>query len=554
MASKKKNVEQRIQARKAFVASNPNLSPAEARKRFYVQTRAQELSAAGKAVDRKALRQKFESGGVTREGFYTPADIQRAAAKKAVSTSSSSGTLPSTGKTGRTADVTRGKAYTDINSIERQAIQKRISAPKNVTPTRTNRGSNPVESAALRLTDPNEWKKAVTGTGKSWLGAGKRILGFASSQGESLNATFVNPAINTVGRAVGKNPNLRQATGTEALLNTADVVATIYSGGAAKGLVPSGGALLNRLSGRSRTVRTVQKAVTALKGEAKLWSKADDLGRSVSAQVRGADYVRPVAPGKRTAVNEVAESATTKVVGKKAATPRPARKYRIGGMSDAAEDAKMAKLSKAEKEMLSGKGDATPRSTGKSPVAKKATAKKAAPAKKAPAKKKAASQSVREEGFSEMVSADVRQGDAYLYNPADDVPAMKASTSKPAKTTGKSPVAKKATTKKATTKKAASPRSTTVTPTQRPNLGTKFGSQEEFDKFMDVQGGGEQMRKLARTNPQAAESFQRNNAQFIRARQTRRTVAENQRLAAQAKRQAEINARNAETKKKLGLK
>lgn len=536
MASKKKNVEQRIQARKAFVAANPNLSPAEARKRFYVQTRAQELSAAGKTVDRKALRQKFESGGVTREGFYTPKDIQRAAARNASTTSSTSSVVPVTGTTGRTADVTRSKAYTDVSSVERQSIQKRLSAPKNVTPTRsqrgasttTNRGSNPVESAALRLTDPNEWKKAVTGTGKSWLGAGKKILGFASSQGESLNATFVNPAINTVGRAVGKNPNLRQATGTEALLNTADVVATVYSGGVAKGLVkPVGGALLGRLANRSRTVRTVQKTVTALKGEAKLWSKADDLGRSVSAQVRGADYVRPVAPGKRTAAQATREYFPEEVeaMAKQSLTKRPA----------------------------AGKG------TGKSPVAKKATTKKAAPVKAAaPAKKvarkKAASQSVREEGFSEMVSADVRQGDAYLYNPADDVPAMKASTTKPAKTTGKSPVAKKATTKKATTKKAASPRSTTVTPTQRPNLGTKFGSQEEFDKFMDVQGGGEQMRNLARTNPQAAESFQRNNAQFIRTRQTRRTVAENQRLAAQAKRQAEINARNAETKKKLGLK
>ena len=93
-----------------------------------------------------------------------------------------------------------------------------------------------------------------------------------------------------------------------------------------------------------------------------------------------------------------------------------------------------------------------------------------------------------------------------------------------------------------------------MTPTEKPNLGTKFNSQEDFDKFMDVQGGGEQMRNLARTNPQAAETFQRNNAQYIRTRQSRRNVAENQRLAATARRQAEVNARNAETKKKLGIK
>jgi hypothetical protein len=45
----------------------------EARKRNYVQTRSAELSAKGEKVDkakRQELRKKFESGSVSRAGFY----------------------------------------------------------------------------------------------------------------------------------------------------------------------------------------------------------------------------------------------------------------------------------------------------------------------------------------------------------------------------------------------------------------------------------------------------------------------------------------------------
>jgi len=75
-------VAQRKAERVAFVKSKPELAPEVARKRFYVQTRANELEAAGKDVDRAALRAKFESGGVTREGFYTPGDISRFSASR----------------------------------------------------------------------------------------------------------------------------------------------------------------------------------------------------------------------------------------------------------------------------------------------------------------------------------------------------------------------------------------------------------------------------------------------------------------------------------------
>lgn len=75
-------VAQRKAERVAFVKSKPELAPDVARQRFYVQTRANELEARGKDVDRAALRAKFQSGGVSREGFYTPGDISRFSASQ----------------------------------------------------------------------------------------------------------------------------------------------------------------------------------------------------------------------------------------------------------------------------------------------------------------------------------------------------------------------------------------------------------------------------------------------------------------------------------------
>ena len=69
----------RVSDRKAFVgeARKKGMDAKTGRKRFYVSTRAAELTAKGKKVDRAALRKKFETGGVTREGFYAPGDKKR---------------------------------------------------------------------------------------------------------------------------------------------------------------------------------------------------------------------------------------------------------------------------------------------------------------------------------------------------------------------------------------------------------------------------------------------------------------------------------------------
>lgn len=83
---------------------------------------------------------------------------------------------------------------------------------------------------------------------------------------------------------------------------------------------------------------------------------------------------------------------------------------------------------------------------------------------------------------------------------------------------------------------------------------SEFKSQEDFDKFMDVGGGKQKLQEMARRDPRAAQEFTARNARYIKTRQTRSTVAKNQRVASEARRAAEVNARNAEVKKKLGIK
>ena len=109
MKKAKPMVAKRVAERKAFVASqtsmpkrpgadgadssmagNANAKKA-ARQKFFVQTRAKELAAKGVTVDaakRKELRQKFQSGNVSRAGFGAPKK------KAASSTSSSASTSP----------------------------------------------------------------------------------------------------------------------------------------------------------------------------------------------------------------------------------------------------------------------------------------------------------------------------------------------------------------------------------------------------------------------------------------------------------------------------
>lgn len=238
MASSKKNKTQQDKAlaakRVQFVKSKPDLDPAEARKRFFVQTRAAELQAKGVEVTkekRQQLRQKFTTGGVQRMGFYTPGDLQRIAAAKAGagssgagSTSGSSGSsinIPSGTPSQRPQDLADYK-NTVYSNLDKENTARRPVAPKATSNKDFDKNSlNPMEFFKSPLA------KGVAGFAK---GAYKAVEGSA----ESFNATFINPTVNLVGGAIGKNPNLRQAGKMEAAVNTLGIVADIATVGASR--------------------------------------------------------------------------------------------------------------------------------------------------------------------------------------------------------------------------------------------------------------------------------------------------------------------------------
>ena len=57
---------------------------------------------------------------------------------------------------------------------------------------------------------------------------------------ESYSASFTNPLVNLAGKAIGRNPNLREAGLMETAVNTADIVTTVLSGGLSKAVVEIG--------------------------------------------------------------------------------------------------------------------------------------------------------------------------------------------------------------------------------------------------------------------------------------------------------------------------
>ena len=115
MAEKKKVIAKRKVDRKAFVASRGSEKDKESRKRFYVKTRVAELEKTGKPVSaekRKQLRQKFNSGDVSRKGFAAPK-------KKTGGSSSSSSPVGRTDSAGRSGmGATAPRAMPSRNQIE----------------------------------------------------------------------------------------------------------------------------------------------------------------------------------------------------------------------------------------------------------------------------------------------------------------------------------------------------------------------------------------------------------------------------------------------------
>jgi hypothetical protein len=138
---------------------------AQARQQFFVQTRAAELQAKGVEVTkqkRQELRQKFQSGGVKRSGFYTDADRARFA-------TSNSGSAD-------TGEFVQGKAVTQTGGFVSPSMRKPISDFKagNVQASSIKKSTNPVSAVFGTVKDAfnpkakqnyNTWaeKKAAQG-------------------------------------------------------------------------------------------------------------------------------------------------------------------------------------------------------------------------------------------------------------------------------------------------------------------------------------------------------------------------------------------------------
>lgn len=554
MASKKNNpnVQKRIAERKAFVAARPDLSKEVARKRFYVQTRAKELEAAGKTVDRAALRKKFETGTIKRAGFQTQQDIQKAANRRSLADSSNSAPLPGPPSTPRTpSPMTRTKAATtrpDMMAMRRKPIANFKTGAVTPSGNKSNTGSKTTDALANAI---DSSVKAIGGLfgrngGISKLNraVGKELYGMA----ESTQATFIAPAWNqSVGR-IDKRLKVREATPTEAAITTAVTIGSL----AAPGGGTVAGSVARRALGKFAGGRT-SRAASAVANEARLMlTKTGGLKPPAPTPVRTA--ARPTAPGK----NFSASVARPKVN----ATPRPSVKPgEVGGVRISSPKPVKAPVKKAAPK----------------PV-KAAPAKKAVPAKKAAPKQKVVD--LGEEGYG--------PGKTWQDEKARLKP-KKQQSAKPSIKPKKAPAKKAAPTKKSAAKtkmtqqekidyakspqmgkdletmtkgrvkqvpkesapvKAPATKSVPKTSTGRtstsPAAGRRvegvptFKTQAEYNKFMDT-GGKEALRRMS-TGQQL--SFEQANRAFVIGRSRARQAQVASRVSAAEKRAAVVARRN----------
>jgi len=269
MAKKPRTPEEqrRIDERIAFVQAHPELSKEEARTRYYVQTRAAELEAQGKTVDRQALRQKFRTGQVTRAGFYTPGDVQAGARRLAAlnatrtgtggtppsdttpsTTTPSTVTAPSTGPLGGETKMVKGVPTRMGPETRSYVTTKPPAPPKEITPWQESWPNKQINTA-------------ITAVDKAAVKTGKFVGNTVMETAESFNRTFVNPVINVGGWIFGKNPNLPTSGPIEATTNVAGALLDIGTFGASR--VARTGAEL----GIRAATPTVSRLVRNLLGE-----------------------------------------------------------------------------------------------------------------------------------------------------------------------------------------------------------------------------------------------------------------------------------------------
>jgi hypothetical protein len=149
MAMKKANpmVAKRAADRKEFVSkktAEKGITPAQARQRFFVQTRMAEMKAKGKTVTpemRKQLQQKFQSGDVARKGFAAP---KKKAASSMSSTSSTAKAMPAKASSRKATSQMKGlgdykKAKPGSSAAGKGKSASQDINKRNVTPDYNNK-------------------------------------------------------------------------------------------------------------------------------------------------------------------------------------------------------------------------------------------------------------------------------------------------------------------------------------------------------------------------------------------------------------------------------
>lgn len=553
--AKKKNFtpqeQQRIKKRIEFVQANPQLDPAEARKRFFVQTRVGELTAAGKEVDRKALRQQFTSGNVKRKGFYTEGDLQRIAASKATTKKTTTETT--------TSDKTKKSNVAGPNV--RVGVGKRAvggaSQPQNLSEYKLDRtkNANTLGEEFRYMKEKGFYKTALGQIGPDGkmtpLAAGLAKIGeVAVSAVESAKASWINPLLNTANQfqasladfkknpslktlwsggeqreQVKANPEYRKAGTVENILNASIALPPGTGRAAAEGissqLSKAGFARQSaRIDALLKVTGGTERAGAAFAKE--LQPPAPTSGRGLTPPGKS---VGPKGPGKNmSSYRNLAEGrgltyrGATKAEGPqlpgvKATKPKTSSKPKA-----TTKKTSQAKLqAAADKKIEAGlKNIETPAPAAPKPVAKKAATKKAT-TKKAPAKT---------QEFSEMVSSDVRQaparktGDVVTIGESKFI-AGKTESGLPSYTRVKSetpapvakPVAKKATKKpsKAKMKRSFKERTQAVVNQSSSGLPKSFESQESYNTWLS-KGGKEQLRNATQ---QQRDVFFSANRSFV---------------------------------------
>jgi hypothetical protein len=507
MASSKKNKnttpqDQALAAKRVeFVKAHSDLSPVEARTRFFVQTRAAELQAKGVDVTkqkRQELRQKFASGDVQRTGFYTPGDIARA---------SNNGQNLNEYKSSTGGDQAVRMGRQAAQASRNTGFNEQSLNPKEFFNSPLARG---VVSAA-------KW------TGKT-----------AKDVGESIAASSINPVLNIPQSAManikdikqegikrfflpkgGKNyeqaksnPNFREAGITEKVMNIAplDVVGSLAVQGAkrvgakfvsselAAGVARAGEELaasrLAKITG-GKVVRGANKYVAeatagyanaAKTGTVDLITGAyQDVAKNVAKSTVNKSATKPAA-------KSVAKKATTKITPTKSAVEKVA-----------------PKLETAPK--------VTPKATPTKSVAPKATPAKATPVNATPAK---------------AVNKEVNR----FANAWDETASHANTNFNVMESTSRYSTARRATKVKADVAPAPAPKVTpakTTAPKARAKAGfetkvnkvkaapasavgkSSFGSQAEYDTWLS-KGGKQELQNMTQS---ARDSFLQANKKFV---------------------------------------